>query len=138
MVPNRLRNSAGMTLMEILIVLGIIASLFAVLIPQVMDRYNKSKVNTTKLAMNQLISSINLYYTDCGKYPDSLEGLTTADSSCSNWGPEPYVKKLPKDAWNNGFEYSAEGGNFVVRSLGSDRREGGEGYAKDISSEELN
>jgi general secretion pathway protein G len=134
---NRFRNSAGMTLMEILIVMAIIASLFAVLLPQVMDRYNKSKVNSTKLAMNQLMSSINLYYTDCGKYPDSVDGLTAADSSCSNWGPEPYVKKMPKDAWNREFLYSAEGGNFVVKSLGSDGREGGDGYAKDISSEEL-
>lgn len=134
---NRLRNSAGMTLMEILIVMAIIASLFAVLLPQVMDRYNKSKVNSTKLAMNQLMSSINLYYTDCGKYPESFDALTAQDSSCSNWGPEPYVKKMPKDAWNRDFTYTAEGGSFIVKSLGSDGREGGDGYAKDISSEEL-
>ncbi|MEZ0391517.1 MAG: type II secretion system protein GspG [Pseudobdellovibrionaceae bacterium] len=134
---NRLSNSYGMTLMEILIVMAIVASLMAVLLPTVMDRYNKSKVNSTKLAMNQLISSINLYYTDCGKYPDSMENLTTQDSSCSNWGPEAYVKKIPKDSWNRDLLYSAEGGNFVVKSLGSDGREGGEGYAKDINSEEL-
>lgn len=134
---NHLRNSAGMTLMEILIVMAIIASLFAVLLPQVMDRYNKSKVNSTKLAMNKLVQDINLYYTDCGKYPASLENLTTQDSSCSNWGPEAYTKKIPKDAWNRELTYSAEGNTFVVKSLGADGREGGDGYNKDITSEEL-
>lgn len=138
MRENRLKNSYGMTLMEILIVMAIIASLLAVLMPQVMDKYNKSKVNSTKLAMSQLISNINLYYTDCGKYPDSLENLTTADASCSNWGPEPYARKLPKDAWNNEFNYVAEDGSFVITSLGSDGREGGDGFKKDISSEDLN
>jgi len=137
MRKNRLKNSYGMTLMEILIVMAIIASLLAVLMPQVMAQYNKSKVKSTKLAMTQVLNFVNLYYTDCGKYPESLGNLVTADSTCSNWGPEPYTKKVPKDAWNNDFLYSMEGGNFVVRSLGSDGREGGDGFKKDLTSEEL-
>ena len=136
MVPNRLRNAAGMTLMEILIVLGIVSALFAVLIPNVMNRYNNSKVKTTKLAMTDVMNALNLYYTDCGSYPQGLDNLVSADSACSNWGPEPYMKKLPKDAWNGDFVYSVEGGNFVLKSLGSDKREGGDGFAKDITSEE--
>jgi general secretion pathway protein G len=63
--------------------------------------------------------------------------LITADASCSNWGPEPYTKKLPKDAWQREFQYSAEGAGFVIKSLGADGKEGGDGNSKDISSEDI-
>lgn len=130
-------NSAGMSLMEILIVLGIIGGLMAFIIPQVMGNRDKAMISETKVIMGSVIAQLNMYYTDCGKYPESLDGLTTADPSCSNWGPEPYFKKLPKDKWNNDFSYSPEGSSFILKSLGADRREGGDGKNADISSEQL-
>lgn len=132
-----LSNQLGMTLIEILIVLAIIGSLMAVLIPNVTSRLDKSRVSETKIAMGQVNNALNLYYTDCGKFPKSLDGLIKADADCSNWGPEPYLKKMPKDAWKHDFSYEIEGNNYTVKSLGSDGREGGDGYAKDISSEDL-
>lgn len=132
-----LMNSAGMTLVEIMIVLAILGSLIAVLLPQVTDRLDRSKLGETKIAMGQVMNALNMYYTDCGKFPESLEGLTAADSSCSNWGPEAYLKKPPKDSWGTDFAYSVDGSSFVLKSLGKDRREGGDGYNKDISSEDI-
>ena len=137
MVKKSIRNSRGMTLMEILIVMGILGTLISILLPMVSERLQKSKVGETKIIMGQVINALNMYFTDCGKFPESLEGLTTADSSCSNWGPEAYLKKPPKDAWNHEFVYSLEGANFVLKSLGSDGREGGDGNAKDMSSEDI-
>lgn len=137
-LPAPLHNSKGMTLVEILIVVAIIGSLMAILLPNVQSQLNKSKVKETKIAMNQVINALNLYYTDCGKYPSSLEGLVKADADCSNWGPEAYIKKAPKDSWGTDFAYEIEGNNFVIKSLGADRREGGDGYDKDLTSEELN
>ena len=87
--------------------------------------------------MGQLIGAITNYNVDCGKFPETLDNLVTADASCSNWGPEAYIKKTPTDAWNTPFEYSIEGNNYVILSLGSDKRAGGDGYGKDISSEDL-
>jgi general secretion pathway protein G len=133
-----MKNARGMTLMEILIVLAIVGSLIATLVPQVMKSLDKSKVGETKIIMGQIINALNVYYTDCGKYPESLTGLTTPDANCSNWGPEAYIKKIPQDKWSNDFRYSVEGNSFILKSLGSDRREGGDGYGKDISSEEIN
>ena len=132
-----LKNSRGMTLMEILIVLAILGSLIAILLPMVTERLNKAKVGQSKIAMGQAINALNMYYTDCGKFPESIEGLTTQDSSCSNWGPEAYLKKAPKDAWGTAFVYSVEGSSFILKSLGADRREGGDGNNKDISSEDI-
>jgi general secretion pathway protein G len=126
-----------MTLIEILIVLAIIASMMAFLVPGVTRQLDKSKVQETKIQIGQIMNALNLYYTDCGKFPSSLEGLIKADPECPNWGPEPYLKKAPKDAWNRDFVYSLEGNQYTIRSLGSDGREGGDGYAKDISSDDV-
>ncbi len=132
-----LKNSRGMTLVEILIVLAIIGSLIAVLLPGITEKLNKSKVSNTKIAMSQVINALNMYYTDCGKFPKALEGLSKADADCSNWGPEAYMKKTPKDGWNREFTYEVTGSTFLLKSMGGDGREGGDGLNKDISSEEL-
>lgn len=132
-----LRNSRGMTLMEILIVLAIIGTLMAFLIPQITGRLDKAKIGETKIAIGQAVNALNLYYTDCGKYPSSIEGLIKADADCSNWGPEPYMKKAPKDAWNRDMVYTVEGAKYTLKSLGKDGREGGDGYDKDITNESI-
>lgn len=134
---QKLKNSRGMTLLEIMIVLAILGSLMAILLPKFVGQGDKAKVKETGIIMGQLNTALNMYYTDCGRYPESLENLTKADPACTNWGPEPYLKKLPADPWGTPFSYSVEGNNFVVKSLGADRKEGGDGYNKDISSEDL-
>ncbi len=134
---QKLKNSRGMTLLEIMIVLAILGSLMAILLPKFVGQGDKAKVKETGIVMGQLITALNMYYTDCGKYPETLESLVKADAGCTNWGPEAYMKKLPVDPWGTPFQYSIEGNNFVIKSMGSDRKEGGDGYAKDISSEDV-
>ncbi len=133
-----LLNQAGMTLIEIMIVLGIIGAVLGILLPNIQKQRRKSQISTTKLAMNNVINSINLFNQDCGRNPKTLDELVTAPSDCKNWGPEPYAAKIPKDAWQHEFVYSSEGGNFELKSLGADGREGGEGYDRDITQDDLN
>lgn len=135
-ITKKIINEKGMTLVEILIVLAIIGALMSVLIPGVVKQLDKSRVANSKIAMGQISNALNLYYADCGKYPKALDGLSKADADCSNWGPEAYMKKVPQDAWKHDFVYELEGNNYVIKSLGSDGREGGDGYAKDITSED--
>lgn len=136
-VNSKKYSQSGMTLIEIMIVLGIIGALMAVLLPQVTSKLNKSKVSDTKIRIGQVSNALNLYFTDCGKFPESLDNLTTADANCTNWGPDPYIKKdLLKDAWQRPMTYSVEGSAFVIKSLGADGREGGTGFDKDITSED--
>jgi general secretion pathway protein G len=132
-------NSKGMTLVEIMIVLAIIGGLMALLAPRFTGALDKSKVRETKIAMGQIQNALNMYYTDCGKFPKTLDALVKAPSSdeCSNWGPDAYLKKEAKDAWGTPFIYELDGNQFIIKSLGNDRREGGAEYAKDITSEEL-
>jgi general secretion pathway protein G len=132
---KNLSNQKGMTLLEIVIVVAILATLGSVLVGQVMKQLNKAKFSEAKLRMGQVSRALDMYYTDCGKYPGSLDALLEKDD-CNNWGPESYLKskKDLQDPWNTEIQYSISGSSFEIKSLGADRREGGEGNNRDISN----
>lgn len=132
-----LGNRRGMTLIEIMIVLAIIGSISALLLPRLTGAMDKSKVKEARIQMGQIMQALSMYYTDCGKYPASLENLVTADANCSNWGPEAYMKKMPKDPWQHDFAYELHGSEYSLTCFGKDGREGGAGFDKDITLEDL-
>jgi len=141
-VQNALRNESGMTLIEIMIVIAIIAGLMAVLGTNVMSSFNKSKVSNTKVAMSEIKKALDQYNLNCGSYPQTEPGLRAlvqdpGKDACPNWG-EAYVKeKQLKDQWNRPFIYESDGQKVVLKSLGADGKDGGDGYNSDISSDDL-
>lgn len=137
---RKAKDNKGMTLLEIMVVLVILGGLATVLIGQVMGRLGSARIKQAKIQIGEFSKNLDMYYTDCGSYPTTEEGLQAlvqAPASCSNWGPEPYVKRLGKDPWSADLVYESDGANYVIKSLGKDRREGGSGEAADISSEDL-
>ena len=132
-----IRNQKGMTLLEIMIVMVILGGLIAVLAGTVQNNLKKSKVKQAKIQISEYGKALDMYFTDCNNYPSTEEGLQAlmqAPSSCSNWGPDPYLKKLNPDPWGNQFVYESQGQTYELKSLGADKREGGSGYDNDISS----
>jgi general secretion pathway protein G len=129
-------NQKGMTLIEIMIVIAIIAGLMALLAPKFLGQKDKANMGQAKIQMGQIANALAMYKNDCGKFPESLDGLVTADASCTNWGPEAYLKSTPKDPWNNPYSYALENGEYSLLCLGKDGRPGGDGYAKDIPYEQ--
>ncbi len=135
-----IRNNKGMTLLEIMIVLVILGGLITILAGQVNAQLEKSKVGRAKIQMGEYGKALDAYNLDCNTYPTTEEGLQAlmeAPSSCTNWGPEPYLKKLNKDPWDADFQYENNGEAYVIKSFGKDKREGGTGYAQDLSSDQL-
>jgi general secretion pathway protein G len=132
-----LKNNRGMTLLEIMMVMVILAGLMALVIPRVMGNVEKSKYNETKLKIQSLREKIEQFNMDCNQYPQELKDLVEQPSYCSSWGPEAYISKLPKDAWGMEFNYEMSDGEYTIISLGKDKREGGDGYGKDINSNDL-
>lgn len=136
------RNENGMTLIEIMIVIAIIAGLMAVLGGNVMSAFNRSKVANTKVSMQQIKKALDQYNLNCGSYPSTDQGLMAlvkdpGKDACPNWG-EPYLKeKELKDQWNRVFLYESDGQKVTLRSLGADGKDGGESYNADISSDDL-
>jgi general secretion pathway protein G len=136
-----IKNNRGMTLMEIMIVLVIVGMVATLATTQVVKQLDKAKVKETLLKINELSKNLDMFYTDCGFYPTTEQGLhvlleaPTGEPTCSNW-TEPYIKKMPIDAWKSEFVYEQNGSSFVIKSYGKDKKEGGTGLDKDLSNED--
>ena len=131
-----LRNNKAFTLVEIMIVLAILGSIMALLMPKFGGARDKAKVREAKIQMGMIASALSDYNLDCRKYPKSLDGLVKQDPDCGNWGPDAYYKKSLKDPWKNDYAYEVNGSEFTLKSLGKDGKEGGSGFNKDINSDE--
>lgn len=141
-----LKNQAGFTLTEMLIVVAIIALISTFVVGNVMGKYSKAKVDTTKIQIKNIGVILDDFRRECGFYPTNEQGLEallhkpTAGRECKNYDPEGYIKgkSVPKDGWNNEFLYESDGNKYVLRSLGNDGVEGGQSYDADLSSEDPN
>lgn len=135
-----LANQRGLTLIEIMVVLLIVGGLAAFLGKSVYDNLKNANVKQTRMRFSEVAKALEMYNGDCGGFPSTEQGLQAliADPGkdvCANWGPQPYSKKsVIMDAWNRPMIYESDGTTFVLRSLGADRKEGGTGDGKDLSS----
>jgi general secretion pathway protein G len=137
-------DNAGFTLTEMLVVIALIALIGTFATSQIINRFQQAKVEATKIQIRQLGSILDTFKLQCGFYPTQDQGLDalvhkpTGGRECKNYDPEGYIKegKVPKDAWDNDFLYFSDGNTYEIRSLGSDGKEGGEGFDKDISSKD--
>ncbi len=140
MTPKHLKNEKGMTLIEIMIVLVIIAGLSGFLINNVMNSMRRAEMREAKILISEVGKALDEYYMSCSTYPSTDQGLEALieapPEGCDDWGPDAYIKKIPKDPWGKPLIYELEDDGYFVGSLGGDKREGGSGYAKDISNKE--
>lgn len=137
--PNN-RKQTGFTLLELLVVLGIIAMLAGLVGPQVMKHMGESKVKAAKVQIEDLAQTLDMYKLDVGSYPTSEQGLDALIESpdgAQRWnGPYLRKSKIPLDPWKQEYKYTSPGehGKFDVSSLGADGKEGGEGEDQDLNS----
>ena len=132
--------SRGFTLIELMVVVVIIGMLGALIVPNVLERLDDSKVTAARSQVNSLMQQLKLYKLDNQRYPTAEQGLDslvhkpTAGTPPANW--RPYIDKLPVDPWGNPYQYANPGVNneIDVYSFGADGKVGGEGKDADIGS----
>ena len=137
-VPQR--RPRGFTLIELLVVISIIGVLGALIVPNVLDRLDDSKVTAAQTQVGSLMQQLKLYKLDNQRYPSAEQGLDalvhkpTAGTIPPNW--RPYLDKMPVDPWGKPYQYANPGvkGEIDVYSFGADGKVGGEGRDADIGS----
>ena len=132
------RQDEGFTLVELLVVLGIIALLMTLVAPQIIRYLSDARTETATVQLRNIESALELYYLDAGQYPTNEAGprsLMEQPSSLVEWRG-PYLKKDSGlvDPWGREFVYRLPGehGTYDLYSLGRDGALGGDGENKDV------
>ncbi|MCG2586563.1 type II secretion system protein [Massilia sp. TS11] len=77
----------GFTLIELLVVLGIVALLLTLAVPRYFPQIDTAKEAMLADNLRNVRETLDKYYGDTGKYPDSLDELVE----------KKYLRALPKD-----------------------------------------
>lgn len=133
----------GFTLVEIMIVVVILGILGALVVPNIIGRSDQARRVAVENDLRAIATALDLYRADNGVYPSTDQGLKALVEKPAGypepkrWGPEPYLRKLPLDQWDNEFLYFASGRTFELKSMGADGQEGGEELDADIAYADL-
>ena len=136
---SRLRQSAGFSLIELLVVLVILGLLAGIVAPNIIGKTEGANIQTAKTQVENISSALDMYRLEVGRYPSGSEGLQALREQppgVDRW-KGPYLRKdIPKDPWGNEYQYEFPGnhGAFDLFSYGPDGAQGGDGDNADIVS----
>ena len=141
MKHNRKRNAqAGITLIEMLVVVTIIALFVGLVGVNVFKKADDAKRVQAKTQISELMNSLGLYKLDTGTYPATslgLEALRVKPDGVNNWAGPYLAKEVPMDAWGRPFQYKypgEHGDEPDIISYGADGQPGGADMNEDIVS----
>ena len=135
-------SEAGLTLIEMIVVLAIIALIAALIVPNVIGRPDQARVTIARTDLHTISAALKLYRLDNGDYPTTEQGLAalahrpTVPPVPANWSAQGYLEQVPTDPWGRAYLYqspAANGGGFQITSLGKDGKPGGDGVDQDLT-----
>ena len=133
-------TEAGLTLIEMIVVLAIIALVAALIVPNVIGRPDEARVTVANTDIRTISAALKMYRLDNGDYPTTEQGLAAlaakpaSGPEARNYSREGYLEQVPTDPWQRPYVYrypgSADG--FDLMSLGKDGKPGGASVDADI------
>lgn len=134
---RRNRGRCGFTLLEILLVVGLLALLATFAIPALIGQGERAKMDMVRAAVGPngtLSQSIKMFKFNTGQYPEELKYLLekpSDDEIASKWtGPYLEDPRMLLDPWGRDYMYEAQGrhneGGFDLWSKGPDGQDGNE------------
>lgn len=131
-LTRRMRTAGrrGMTLIEIIVVITIIAVLTSAVAVAVIPALEASKRDTARgIDIPAVKQGLDTYYAKKGKYPDTGMGLKALVDA-------QIMDKVPTDPWQHEYIYLLENGKPVIITYGKDGAPGGADNDADISSKD--
>ncbi len=134
------RARAGVTLIEMLVVVTIIA-LFAMLVaPRFFKQTDTARVTLVRTQIDSFMTAIGAYKLETGLFPTTEQGLAALrvrPQGVNGWNGPYLPKEIPLDPWGRPYVYKypgEHGDEPDIISYGADGQPGGEGIAADIVS----
>jgi len=126
------RARGGFTLVELLLVLAILATLAAIVIPKFAGRSEQAKVAAANTQISYFSTALDAFEVDNGYYPKSEEGLNALveqPKDATNW--KGYLRQeVPNDPWGRPYVYEYPGKHndkgYDLMSPGPDGESGNE------------
>lgn len=125
-----LHSIHGFTLVEIMVVLGILGLLLSVALPRFVGRTEEARLQTARMQIETIGMALESFELDCGRFPTAIEGLQLLRENTvdiAGWKGPYLKKKVPLDPWKNEYVYDTPGQksvDFDLYSKGPDLREG--------------
>ncbi|RKY35070.1 MAG: type II secretion system protein GspG [Candidatus Omnitrophota bacterium] len=129
------------TLIELMLVVVIIGTLAALVVPRFTGRAEQARTTAAKAdILSNIPLALDLFELDNGNYPTTEQGLSalitkpTIPPLPNNWNG-PYFKRKPVDPWGNSYIYVSPGTyNKEDYDLSSSGKDGVEGGKDDVTN----
>jgi general secretion pathway protein G len=139
-MKTRNRREAGVTLIEMMVVVVIIALFAALVLPRMMGQADRAKKTQARAQINAYMTALGSYKLDNGVYPTTEQGLQALrdkPENANNW-QGPYTdKEIGNDPWGHPYVYhfpGEHGDDPDIICYGADGQPGGDGMNGDIVS----
>ncbi len=137
---RRNRGRAGVTLIEMMVVVTIIALFAALVLPKMIGQADKGRKTAARAQINAYLTALGSYKLDTGVFPTTeqgLQALRVKPEGVNNW-QGPYVQKdIDNDPWGRPYVYrypGEHGDEPDILCYGADGQPGGDGINADIVS----
>ena len=137
---RRARRQAGVTLIEMLVVVTIIALFAALVAPRLMNKADTAKTTAARSQIEMFMTALGSYKLDTSTYPSTemgLQALRSKPENVNNWQGPYLPKEIPNDPWGRPYQYKypgEHGDEPDIESYGADGQPGGEGVNSDVVS----
>jgi len=134
------RRQAGVTLIEMLVVVTIIGLFVALVAPSMFKSADKARVTAARSQIENFMTALGHYKLDTGTFPSTeqgLQALRVKPQDINQWAGPYLPKDVPKDPWGHDYVYKypgEHGDEPDIVCLGLDGQPGGEGLNADIVS----
>lgn len=133
-------TQSGITLIEMMVVVTIIALFAGVVAPQVLKHLDRAKIAAAAVQIHDFETALAQYKMTTGAFPateQGLQALRVAPDGVSRWDGPYLPKDIPLDPWHHAYAYKypgEHGDEPDIMCYGADGQPGGDGINADIVS----
>ena len=140
MNQKKKKRQAGVTLIEMLVVVTIIALFAALVAPRMLRRSDTARITAARAQINSFMTALGAYKLDTGLFPTTeqgLQALRVKPQGVNQWEGPYLPQEIPVDPWGRPYVYKypgEHGDEPDVISYGADGQPGGESINGDVLS----